>query len=99
MKRNTETTATFLVLDALKRADDFRTGRQLMDETRLSTNRVSAALYHLLKYKAVEFIESERKLWWFATPTSDTRSKTVDERVMESKPRKVRRSRAKKVTP
>lgn len=97
MKRNTETTATFLVLDALKRADDFRTVAQLQSETGKSYNRVQAALHHLRVHKAVDFVEAERKLWWFATPTSDTRSRTVDERFMEDKPRKSRKT--KKVTP
>lgn len=90
MKR-TETTATTLVMEALVRADDFRTGRQLQEELRLSGNRVSAALYHLLKHRAVEFVEADRTLWWFATPTSDTRSRVVEEKAPETRPRRPRR--------
>lgn len=85
-----ETTATSLVLGALVRADDFRTGRQLVEETGQSPARVSAALYSLLKHKAVELVEAPDNLWWFATPESDTRVRVVEERTPESAPRSVK---------
>jgi hypothetical protein len=95
VKKRTEPTATSIVYAALMRANDFRTGRQLQAETGLNTNRVSAALYSLLKYKAVEFIDSDNALWWFSTPENDTRSRTVDERVPESRARKPRKVKIK----
>lgn len=91
-----ERTATTLVMDALLRADDFRTGRQLMDELKLDTNHVSAALCHLRKYSAVDCVEGEDALWWFATPENDQRTKVLRERTPESRPRKPRRKRARK---
>lgn len=98
MKRIKEPTSTKIVFEALIAADDFLTGKQLQVLTGLSSNRVSAALYSLLNYKAVEFIESERKLWWFATLASDTRSRTVDQRAPELRQRKSRKPRKLKET-
>jgi len=95
MKRFKQPTSTSIVFAALIRANDFRTGKQLQTETGLSSNRVSAALYSLMKYKAAEFIEAEGSLWWFATPDTDTRSRTVDEKAPELKPRKPRKQRKK----
>lgn len=93
MRKIKETTAVKLVFEALVRADDFRTAKQLQAETGQPANRVSAALYNLLKYHAVSFVESDRQLWWFATPADDTRVKTVDERTPESRPRKARKGK------
>lgn len=92
-KKMKQPTATTLVLEALIRADDFRTSRQLQAELQLDTNHVSAALCHLAKHKAVEFVEADSSLWWFATPETDTRSRVVDERAPEDRPRKPRRLR------
>lgn len=97
MKRLTETTATFLVFTALKDANDFLTVPQLRERTGQSVNRVSAALHMLRTYKAVECLHSDGYLWWYATPENDTRTKTVDERAPELKPRKARKPRVKKV--
>jgi hypothetical protein len=36
-------------------------------------------------YKAAECVEGNGKLWWFATPGSDTRCRQVLERVPEEK--------------
>lgn len=95
MKKRTEPTAVSIVFDALIRADDFLTGRHLQKMTNLSSNRVSAALYNLLKYKAANYIEAEKKLWWYPTPETDTRSRVIPEKVPETKPRKPRKRKAK----
>lgn len=89
----TKVTSTSLVNEALIKADDFVTGRQLQDTLMLDTNHVSAALYHLRKYKAAECMEVAGTLYWFATPQNDTRSKIVEERTPESRPRKPRKSK------
>lgn len=94
--RHKQTTSTTLVLEALIRADDFHTGRQLKEKLGLDVNHVSAALYHLRKYRAVDFVETEKTLWWFATPADDLRSRVVYERAPEIKPRTPRRRREKK---
>jgi hypothetical protein len=92
-RRRKEPTSTLRVFETLCQADDFRTGRQLQEETKLDSNRVSASLYHLKKYHAADFIEADGALWWFPTPQEDRRTRTVDERCPESKHRKPRRPR------
>jgi hypothetical protein len=93
MRKLKETTTTHLVFEALKRADDFRTSRQLQLETGRSSNRVGAALHLLERYRAVDFVEGEGTLWWFATPGSDTRVRTVEEKAPETRPRRARRKK------
>jgi hypothetical protein len=92
MRKRKEPTSTSIVEATLKGLDDFATGRQLQELTRLDTCHVSASLYHLKKYRAAECMEAGGTLWWFSTPDTDTRTKTVDERTPESKPRKARRA-------
>lgn len=92
------TTTTTLVLEALTRADDFMTAHQLSEATGRSMNRVFAAVHHLKIHKAIEVIEVDNVLYWYATPDSDDRNHVVQEKVEETKPRKPRK-RAKKPTP
>lgn len=61
-----EPTNTTLVLDY---------AREIMQQLRISPNRTTAALHHLHKYRAVDFIEVKGRLWWFATPQTDARSR------------------------
>lgn len=91
MSRFKETTSTTRVMEALIRADDFRTGRQLQEELGLDCSHVSAALYHFRKYHAADCIEQPDALWWFATPEDDRRCRVVEERTPESRPRRPRR--------
>lgn len=91
--RRKETTTTHLVLDALVRADDFRTQSQLCAEIGRDCNHISAALCHLRKFKAVEAIAVDGTLFWFATPDDDTRMRKLVERTPESKPRRPRKRR------
>jgi len=93
MKRQKEETSTSRVYRALREADDFRSGKQLQDYLGMDVNHVTASLHHLRKYSAVDAIEGEQTLWWYATPESDARSRTVEERVPEAKPRRPRRKR------
>lgn len=90
-RRHKEPTSTGIVYRALCAADDFRTLAQLVVQCSLSSNRTSAALYHLKACKAVEAMEVGGTLWWFATPETDARSSTVEERTPETKPRRPRR--------
>ena len=93
--KHKRTTFTTIVFEALKRADDFRTGRQLMAETQLDTNHVSACLSHLRKFKAVDCIEQPDALWWYATPDRDTRQRVIEEKSEELRPRRPRRKKVK----
>lgn len=91
--KHKEITHTTRVLEALIRADDFRTTRQLKALTGGDYNQIGAALSHLKKHRAADCLTCEGELWWFATPESDDRSRHVDERVLESVPRRTRRKR------
>jgi len=57
------------------------------------TQHVLVALHNLKYCKAVEIVESERKLWWFVTPDADVRSKILHERTPETKPRAKRKAK------
>lgn len=94
MRRARITTTTTLVMDALRWADDFMTGAQLCEVTGRASNQVFAALNHLRKYNVVDSIASDGTLWWFATG-DDSRSRVIDEKVPESKPRRPRKPRRK----
>jgi hypothetical protein len=73
-------TWTKLILQALVQADDFATAAQLCAITGAAMNQASAALHHLRARHAVDCLASDGQLFWFATPASDDRNKTVDER-------------------
>lgn len=92
MAKRKEVTTTHLVLEALMRADDFRTQQQLCAEIGRDCNHVSAALYMLRGYCAVQVMEVDGKLFWFATPEDDTRSRRHVERAPELRPRKPRKT-------
>lgn len=96
MKRVKVTTTTTLVLEALHRADDFMTASQLQAVTGRAANQVFAALHHLRNHHAVQSIESDGALWWYHTE-EDSRSRVIEEKAQEIKPRKQRKPRAKKV--
>lgn len=91
------TTYTFLILEYLKKVDDFRTYADLMTAVNdarpdVVINDISAACFHLKKHKAIDSVVDHRgTVFWFATPETDDRSRTIDERTPESKPRNRRR--------
>lgn len=89
---NKTPTYTLLVEEALARADDFLTAKQLVLCTGAMPNQVSAALYSLKKHHAADVVSSGEQLWWFSTPSTDTRAHKVELRRKEDKPRKARRS-------
>jgi hypothetical protein len=94
MRKHKVPTATSRVLEALVAADDFMTGRQLQAATALDCNHVSAALHSLRNHKAVQAMNVDGTLWWFATPEDDTRIRVLHERTPEARPRKPRKSKA-----
>lgn len=85
------TTATTLVLEYLQKFDGLFATAKMINAAlpQLNGNQVSAALYHLRKYHAADFVvETDKTLWWFARDKQDDqRSKHVDERTPESKKR------------
>jgi len=89
-------TWTHLVTEALRTADDFLGMEALKAATQGNIGQVSAALHHLQKCKVVGSVEGPEGLFWFYRG-EDTRSRELDERVPEDKPRRPRRAR--KITP
>lgn len=97
MRRIKQTTATTLVLELLRRDERlFLTARQLRERLpQLNGNQISAALYSLLKYHAVDFVTQNDGMWWFARRAEDdTRYRVVEERTPETKKRKQRKSKS-----
>lgn len=88
-----ETTTTFLVVKALREAEDLMTCEMLMKKTGRERNRVDAALSNLARCGVAErVINSDGKVWYFSLPPMfDRRSRTVEEREPETRPRTRRR--------
>lgn len=91
-------TWTSLVLDALVKADDFMTVPQLREAVKAPANGagnglVSATIFWLAKHRAVDSVEVDGRLWWFATPGDDRRTKHLLERVPEDCKRAPRKGR------
>lgn len=97
-KADKRPTHTRLVLEALVCwPQDFASAHQLMEATGSSYNQISAALFHLRKRHAVDVvIEADGTAWWFATPGDDERTRVLDERTPEARPRRPRRGRIQK---
>lgn len=96
-RQDRQPTCVSQVEQVMIQADDFVNLRGLMAATKLAINQVSASLSHLHKYRAAGCLESPDGLWWFLTPDTDTRTKKVEERRPEGKPRRTRRSAGKKI--
>lgn len=73
-------TWTGLTYQALLTADDFMSLQQLLEVTKASVNQLTAALHSLKTYQAVDSVESGGRLYWFATPLTDKRSRQLEER-------------------
>lgn len=86
-------THTRLVFEALVRwPQDFASVSDLVLHTGSTFNQVSAALHHLRKRHAVDVVvERDGTGWWFATPGDDDRTRVLNERVPEDRPRRPRR--------
>ena len=90
MRPPKRTSFTCLTFEALKEADDFLTLHQLNQRLGIGTCRVSAALHHLYKRKAVSCLSENGTLWWYATPETDDRTRSYDE-VSETQVRRKRK--------
>lgn len=82
-------TTTSLVEEALRAADDFMSYPMLIAKTGRSISQIGAAISWMRRHKAVDSVLVEGRPWWFATPETDTRSRTVDELIPEDKPRRM----------
>ena len=83
-------TTTCLVIEALRAADDFCNRQMLMVATGRNSHQVDAATHHLRKRHAVDcVVEPDGSAWWYALPSAaDDRSYHVDERTVETAPRR-----------
>ncbi len=94
MRRAKEPTATTLVLTALRVADDFMNQRMLrIALPGVKRDQIGAALVHLRSHHAVGVVvEPDGGGWWFALPPQDDdRSRVMDLRAPELRPRRPRR--------
>ena len=89
--KHTSETLTSIVTRWLRREDDFRTAEAIREGCGLDYNQVNATLHWLKRCGVVACVEGEGRLWWFALPpTEDKRSRPLDARAPETKPRKRR---------
>lgn len=74
MKR-THPTYSSQVLEVLIAADDALRCREVAERLALSTRLISGVLHTLYRYHAVDVIEGQDDLWWYATPADDVRTR------------------------
>lgn len=84
---------TLVILGLMRELDDFVTIQDLMGLTTYSRHQVHASLSHFMKYRIAERVESNGKVYFYLTHR-DTRSRVVEERAVEDKPRHRRRVQA-----
>ena len=68
-----------LVLEYLVKVDDFTHIHAIVNETTISISLVRRALLHLKHHHAVDAVDAQGVLYWFATPESDNRLHTMKE--------------------
>lgn len=89
MPKIRQTCSTTLVLEALRRANDFMTQHQLCLATQRSANQVSAAVIHLLAKRCVGVvIQGKERHWYALPPEDDARLFTREEYSPHVKPRR-----------
>ena len=86
MMRRTHPTYASQVLEVLVAADDALRCREIAARLSLSSRLVSGVLHTLYRYHAVDVIEGQDDLWWYATPADDTRTRVAREVAEYSKP-------------
>lgn len=89
---------TFLVQEALRVADGFLTFEELCFTTKRNPNQVSAALYHLCKFKVAEAVSQDDELYYYLTG-EDNRIRYLELRSKEEHPRNRRKTNVRKVSP
>jgi len=94
-KARKEPTKVSLVEKTLKAADDFLTIGMVIARCHGAVTReqASASLHHLKHHKAADVMAAEGGLWWYHTPSTDTRTKHLEQRTPEERKRKPRRVR------
>lgn len=93
-RKSPEPTIMSRVEGALEAADDFLTAAMLVERSGTDLHHVQTCLWYLRKMEGADSLESGDALWWFLTPESDRRTKRVEMRRPEDRPRRKRRVRA-----
>lgn len=65
------------VLEYLTAADDFCSTEQIAGHLPITKQQVQCSLHYLYHRKAVNCMPSDGRLYWYATPDTDDRSKTL----------------------
>lgn len=91
-------TYTTLIEEFLRNTEDLTTYGQILHYVQsinhnACMNHVTAACIHLKRHNVIDFIvETDGTVWWYALPKdNDDRSRVIDERTLETKPRNRRR--------
>lgn len=91
-------TYTTLIEEFLRNTEDLTTYGQILHHVQsinhnACMNQISAACSHLKRHGVIDFIvETDGTVWWYAlSKDNDDRSRVIDERTPETKPRNRRR--------
>lgn len=74
-----KTTCTQLVVDYLTQLDDFATHRMIQISSGVTSSQITATLHDLRRFKAIDAMDVDGVLWFYATPERDVRTKTLGE--------------------
>ena len=77
-RKDRSPTTTKRVSECLSETD-FITAHQIAVKLKTGVSQVAGALCHLRNYQAADSVASEGRLWWFATPATDTRVRELPE--------------------
>jgi hypothetical protein len=73
MTAHKKPTCTKLVLDYLIGLDDFATRGMVVAGAGVTVSQITATLHDLKRYKAIDVMDVDGALWFYATPDADTR--------------------------
>lgn len=91
MKRAKQETLTATIERLLAEADDFLSTQELVDAAHRPRGDVVRTLLYLRQHKAVDVVIQSGVGHWLSTPATDDRSRRVEERAGETRPRRIRR--------
>jgi hypothetical protein len=99
VKRGTIPTWTSRVEALFRKTDDFLSTADIKREIPdISLNQLGAAIHHLQKHGLLESVQGPKGcLHWFWTGAPDPRTRTIEERRPEDKPRRTRQTGMKEV--
>lgn len=87
-RKQKEPTLCIRVEAVLEFANDFLTANDVAKGAGITPHQAMSSLIYLRNWHAVESVESNGRLFWFATKEYDRRVKIVEQRAVEDKPRR-----------